>query len=63
MSYPSRKEDWNRRCRHVGRVRSHRIVVNKVTRVIEQHDHHHDAAEKIDRVDPSFYFFAVHFLA
>src|SRR4030095_1068667 len=27
------------------------IAMNKVARMIEQHDHHHDAAQKIDGID------------
>ena len=34
---------------------SKRAVMNEVARVIEHHQDHHDAAQKIDRVNPLFY--------
>ena len=60
VRYPSRKEQRNGRRRGVSRVRKQRLVVNKISRVIEKHYHHHNAAKKIYGVDSLSQFLTVH---
>lgn len=52
MRDPSRKKEKRIRPRHVRGLKSQRVSVHEVARVIEQHDDHHEAPQQIDRVDP-----------
>ena len=54
MGYPSCKEQWDRRRGEVGRIGQKPVVIDVVTRVVEQHYHHHNAAKQIDREYPPF---------
>jgi len=53
MRNPTSQEKSCRGFGQVKRIEQKGPVMNKVPRVIEHHDDHHDAAQQIDRVDPS----------
>ena len=45
---PAREEQRDVRARQIGRIKLQRRVVNEVARVVQHHDHHHDAAQQVD---------------
>ena len=48
MGYPARQKKRDCSFREIERIEQQRARVNKVARVIQHHDHHHDAAQQID---------------